>query len=59
MKKNEKNFVWVVKIKEDGHTWLPCEACGIDYNGGRLRMSVWKEDNPDDKFRVKKYISEE
>lgn len=47
--------VWVVEIKCGGR-WLPCASACLTRRDARREKTDWQYQNPDDKFRVKKYV---
>jgi hypothetical protein len=60
MKLDETNSVWVVEmwVDEPGNRpqFVPVAGCGITREDARREMrEYWKENNPDDIFRVTRY----
>ena len=53
--------IWVVEMncEDDDRGFSPTVGVGIEREQGRLRLHEWKERNPDDKFRLRKYVREE
>ena len=57
----KKKHVWVIELLDFTYPekgWSPCAACGIDRQQARLIQKQWKERNPDDRFRITKYVSD-
>ena len=53
-----KQYLWVIEIK-DQRGWLPTVGCGLTRFDARRSKREWEASNPDDKFRIKKYIIED
>ena len=50
------NEVWIVEMWDEGHArWEPTVGCALSRYDARLQLASWKEDNPSDKFRLRKY----
>lgn len=50
------NFIWVVEIL-DGAIWKPCADAFINRRDGLSELKrSWNQNNPDDKFRLVKYV---
>lgn len=56
-KVKRKVHVWVVEIKHHNE-WLPCSGVGLTGDKCLEECAEWKKRNPDDKFRVSKYVRE-
>ena len=50
--------VWVVEMEGKGK-WIPCSSCANSRAVARRKMPVWGLGNPNDKFRVAKYVRED
>jgi hypothetical protein len=51
--------VWVVEIFDPDGKWRPTIGCGLTRKHARnIMYFVWQTLNPDDKFRVTKYVRE-
>jgi len=48
------NRIWVVEMYCNGR-WWPTVGAGITREEAREEMSTWKEKNPCNRFRVRKY----
>ena len=52
------NHVWIVEIKFNGEgRWQPTVGCAFDKVDATLACSEWMQKNPDDSFRIVKYIA--
>ena len=49
--------LWVVEMKIDG-VFEPTVGVGICRYDGREELQDWKEKNPDDTFRLVKYVKD-
>lgn len=47
--------IWVVEMLDDGR-WFPTVGSGITREEARWEMAQWRERNPSDRFRVRKYV---
>jgi hypothetical protein len=51
--------VWVVEVSWEVRgrfgPWRPVVGIGLDRTQGRQRMREWKQRNPHDRFRLRKY----
>jgi len=52
-----KRYLWVIEMKIDDR-WLPTVWCNFTRAGARQSKIEWMQKNPDDKFRVCKYVPE-
>lgn len=51
--------VWVVEMWHDERErWEPCVGIGLTREDAREEREVWKLNNPDDRFRIEKYVGE-
>lgn len=51
------SHLWVVEIDfGDGKGWMPTVGCGLSRDHGREALRQWREENPADKFRLRKYL---
>jgi len=51
-----KYEVWIVEMwNPEKRRWEPTVGCGLSRAEGRLQLKKWKENNPYDKFRLKRY----
>lgn len=48
--------LWVIEMLGDDDLWEPTVGCGITLDDARREVLRWRENNPDDKFRVKEYV---
>jgi hypothetical protein len=56
MKRKPRPHVWVVELLHK-RNWLPCIACDLDKkSASQVALKEWRKNNPDDKFRVAKYV---
>ena len=53
-----KKYLWVVEMKIDGF-FEPTVGVGICRYDGREKLQDCKDRNPDDKFRLVKYVRED
>jgi len=49
--------IWVVEMFT-GKGWMPTVGVGLCREDVRIKKRDWKKRNPDDRFRVRKYIRE-
>ena len=55
------NHVWVVEMLDEhiwgnlSPKWEPCDDCSLDKLTGLASLAIWRNRNPDDKFRLSKY----
>ena len=52
----EKERLWVVE-SDMGGNWSPTVGVALFRDDGRLELASWKSRNPDDKFRLVKYVA--
>ena len=53
------NHIWVIEWYLDGE-WLPTIGCGITKDDAKSALkNEWKSNNPNDKFRIVKYVSKD
>ena len=53
-----KNYIWVVEMQNDiSLKFEPTVGVGLTRKDGRDEKRKWKTANPDDKFRLKKYVA--
>lgn len=53
----KQNHVWVVEVKL-GKSWLPCDGGHLLRRDALANMvAVWRANNPNDKFRIAKYVA--
>ena len=48
------NYIWIVEMRV-GKNWLPTTGAGLVRVDAAIIAEQWRENNPDDKFRVRKY----
>ena len=51
--------VWIVEMWIDtpgNERWDPTVGCALNRDDGRHELEIWREHNPDDKFRLVKYV---
>ena len=54
-----KNYLFVVEMRnEKTGDWEPTVGCGLDMSSARREISEWMHNNPSDKFRIRKYVTE-
>ena len=54
-----KNYIWVVEVQDDvSLKFEPTVGVGLTRKDGRDEKWRWETANPDDKFRLKKYVVE-
>ena len=52
-----KNYIWVVEMQDDvSLKFKPTVGVGLTRKDGRDEKWKWETANPDDKFRLKKYV---
>jgi hypothetical protein len=52
----DEKSIWVVEMQNDvTHKYEPTVGVGLDYYCGSQELTRWKNNNPDDKFRLKEY----
>lgn len=49
------NYVWVVEMLENGK-WESCAGIGLNKSDAKIELDDFKQQNPDDKFRLTKYV---
>ncbi len=54
--KKQKNYLWVVEMWV--HAWQPTVGVSLTKERGRSELKDWKQNNPNDKFRLHRYVSE-
>lgn len=51
-----KRHVWIVEMWNDiTERWEPTVGCSLSRAVAREDMGIWREQNPDDDFRLRKY----
>jgi hypothetical protein len=50
-------YLWVVEILE--REWEPTVGVAITKKEARDVLKIWKSDNPDDKFRLMRYVAKD
>ena len=51
--------IWVVEMwNEETQQWKPTVGVGLIRGDGRLAKERWQTRNPDDKFRLTKYVDQ-
>jgi len=52
-----KNYVWVIESWRAKFPtgWEPCGATALSRRAAREDLATWKDNNPEDKFRLTKY----
>lgn len=49
--------VWIVEMQNDvTREWEPTVGCALTLDDGRFDLRWWKSKNPDDKFKLTKYV---
>lgn len=52
-----RNRVWIVEMwNDETDRWEPTVGVGFSRQMGRDELRQWREDNPDDDFRLRKYV---
>lgn len=55
-----RKYIWVIEIRfKNGKNWYPCQDASLDLREARKNLQAWKEGNPDDYFRISKYVRAE
>ena len=49
-------YLWVVEMLIGTVEWKPTMGVAFTKKEARDVLKIWKSDNPDDKFRLSKYI---
>ena len=47
--------IWIVEMLIN-NTWQPTVGAAITRDEARMRCKEWHDRNPEDKFRIRKYI---
>jgi hypothetical protein len=50
-------ILWVVEMFERGK-WLPTVGTSLTKRAGQIELRQWRDDNPDDRYRLVKYVRE-
>ena len=50
-------FLWVVEMFEAG-AWVPTCGVALTRAMGRIEIKQWRESDPDDEFRLRRYMRE-
>lgn len=54
--KMKMNTVWIVEMMNaKRRTWEPTTGCALSRHDSRLELSLWREANPCDRFRLRRY----
>ena len=56
----KQNHIWVVEMFINGtQKWMPTvNDIALTREGGKYQQNMWQSANPDDCFRLRKYVSE-
>lgn len=55
----KRNHVWVVEMRNPNTgKFETTSGVGLDREDGREQLEIWRDKNPDDKFRLRKYAAE-
>ena len=52
----KKEHVWIVEMVDNGR-WMPTVGCSLNRISGRKELKRWREMNPPDTFRLRKYFA--
>ena len=56
----EMNYVWIVEMQLSPCVqWVPTVSLAFSRQRARTLTTEWREKNPSDRFRVRKYVSTE
>jgi len=55
MPKRDVRHVWVVEMCLNGR-WGPAAEASLSRDRGRIEARHWREANPDDQFRLRRYV---
>lgn len=56
MKRTRRNHVWIVEMNFGFPTpWFPTVGCALSRDAAMEEKRAWEENNPRDKFRIRKY----
>lgn len=55
MRKPKTHAVWIVEMMQDNKKWYPTVGCRLNKDDGRNELEGWKQRNPCDKFRLRRY----
>jgi len=59
MSKRDARHIWMVEMRVDGR-WELCAGGGsLSRDEGRTEVRHWREANPDDRFRLRRYVPAE
>lgn len=50
--------LWIVEASWDKGPWHPTLGVALTRQDGRAELAGWKQHNPDDQFRLTKYVRE-
>ncbi len=53
-----RSHVWIVEMENDG-LWEPTIGAALSRDNAGLVIADWREMNPDDSFRITKYVRHE
>ena len=48
--------LWVVEMRMEHGEWEPTVGVGLERAHGWVQLREWKSNNPDDKFRLRRYL---
>lgn len=52
------HHVWIVEIRHhESGKWMPTVGCALDRENGRRKRDHWRRANPDDSFRLTRYLA--
>jgi hypothetical protein len=54
---SKPNHVWVIEMRIDD-IWYPTIGCQLTRAEGKTERSNWARQDPEDKFRLTKYVVE-
>jgi len=52
------DWIWVVEMF-DGKEWGPTVGVGLCRADARIKKQAWENGNPDDCFRIRKYLRDD
>jgi len=54
----KRNYVWIVEMETKPNHWEPTDGCSLTREDGRNELAEWRDHNPSDCFRLRKYEAE-
>jgi len=53
-----RRCVWIVEASYDGGAWHPTVGVRLTRRDARVELAAWRRRNPDDRFRLRRYVAE-